>query len=88
MKSKDKKILISDFANTLVSQGNPVKPIVLHNARVSGMALLLYANEPFEDITRAMFNLRQRKMWETDGERILNDLFGEERRRRIAKHVD
>lgn len=39
MKLKDKNILISDFANPAVSQGNPVKPIVLHNARVSGMAL-------------------------------------------------
>ncbi|MFQ6120383.1 MAG: hypothetical protein ACE5KE_10920 [Methanosarcinales archaeon] len=39
MKLKDKKILISDFANPPVSQGNPVKPIVLHNARVSGTAL-------------------------------------------------
>ncbi|MFQ6063640.1 MAG: hypothetical protein ACE5J9_10770 [Methanosarcinales archaeon] len=52
------------------------------------LATLLYGNEPFEDITRAMLFLKQRKMWQTDGDRILNDLFGEERRRRIAKNVD
>lgn len=39
------------------------------------LATLLIGNEPFDDITSAMLFFRQQKMWDTDGDRILNDLF-------------
>lgn len=41
------------------------------------LVTLIYGNEPFEDLAYVTVRLKSRKLWATEGDRILKDLFGD-----------